>query len=316
MTFAFIERQAALPFCDNGAEPIAIANPLSEKFAVLGHRSSRGSRIPAAQPPARPPRRAVVRNRQPLHRPRRGHASRSRGRGGVNARRLPRRCLSISLTKGTVRLLAAAFGAGALDFPSERAYLVRGRAADVSPAARGSAWSGSRQDCRARELPPGEDLRRGTRYESARRGASDSLRAEPRGFRQSFVTCRSGRRSLACRLRSWHYACGGSFGIGLDRRIRSVSRKGPRRSRQPVAASRSRPGTCLTDDEAQKATERIVDTLRSTRRTEIEFLAGCALSHRGSGSFWESRRLEGVTTWQKWQYVASTSSPSIDSRKK
>jgi phenylalanyl-tRNA synthetase beta chain len=35
MTFAFIERSAALPFCDEGAEPHAIANPLSEKFAVL-----------------------------------------------------------------------------------------------------------------------------------------------------------------------------------------------------------------------------------------------------------------------------------------
>jgi phenylalanyl-tRNA synthetase beta chain len=35
MTFAFIERQAALPFCDPKSEPAAIANPLSEKFAVL-----------------------------------------------------------------------------------------------------------------------------------------------------------------------------------------------------------------------------------------------------------------------------------------
>ena len=35
MTFAFIERQAALPFCEAGTEPHAIANPLSEKFAVL-----------------------------------------------------------------------------------------------------------------------------------------------------------------------------------------------------------------------------------------------------------------------------------------
>jgi phenylalanyl-tRNA synthetase beta chain len=34
MTFAFIERQAALPFIGDG-EPHAIANPLSEKFAVL-----------------------------------------------------------------------------------------------------------------------------------------------------------------------------------------------------------------------------------------------------------------------------------------
>ena len=35
MTFAFIERVAALPFCSPGVEPAAIANPLSEKFAVL-----------------------------------------------------------------------------------------------------------------------------------------------------------------------------------------------------------------------------------------------------------------------------------------
>jgi phenylalanyl-tRNA synthetase beta chain len=35
MTFAFIERQAALPFAGDGFEPAAIANPLSEKFAVL-----------------------------------------------------------------------------------------------------------------------------------------------------------------------------------------------------------------------------------------------------------------------------------------
>jgi phenylalanyl-tRNA synthetase beta chain len=35
MTFAFIEREAALPFCVHGAGPAAIANPLSEKYAVL-----------------------------------------------------------------------------------------------------------------------------------------------------------------------------------------------------------------------------------------------------------------------------------------
>jgi len=35
MTFAFIERQAALPFSADGSEPHAIANPLSEKFGVL-----------------------------------------------------------------------------------------------------------------------------------------------------------------------------------------------------------------------------------------------------------------------------------------
>jgi phenylalanyl-tRNA synthetase beta chain len=35
MTFAFIEREAALPFCEEGFAPAPIANPLSETFAVL-----------------------------------------------------------------------------------------------------------------------------------------------------------------------------------------------------------------------------------------------------------------------------------------
>jgi phenylalanyl-tRNA synthetase beta chain len=35
MTFNFVEREAALPFCADGSEPAAIANPLSEKYAVL-----------------------------------------------------------------------------------------------------------------------------------------------------------------------------------------------------------------------------------------------------------------------------------------
>jgi phenylalanyl-tRNA synthetase beta chain len=35
VTFAFVEREAALPFCEPGVEPAGIANPLSEKFAVL-----------------------------------------------------------------------------------------------------------------------------------------------------------------------------------------------------------------------------------------------------------------------------------------
>jgi phenylalanyl-tRNA synthetase beta chain len=34
-TFAFVEKEAAAPFCEPGIEPSAIANPLSEKFAVL-----------------------------------------------------------------------------------------------------------------------------------------------------------------------------------------------------------------------------------------------------------------------------------------
>jgi phenylalanyl-tRNA synthetase beta chain len=35
MTFAFIEREAGMPFCAPGSDPAAIANPLSEKYGVL-----------------------------------------------------------------------------------------------------------------------------------------------------------------------------------------------------------------------------------------------------------------------------------------
>jgi phenylalanyl-tRNA synthetase beta chain len=34
-TFAFVEKDAAVPFCESGTDPAPIANPLSEKFAVL-----------------------------------------------------------------------------------------------------------------------------------------------------------------------------------------------------------------------------------------------------------------------------------------
>jgi phenylalanyl-tRNA synthetase beta chain len=34
-TFAFVEQEAAAPFSDPGTDPVPIANPLSEKFAVL-----------------------------------------------------------------------------------------------------------------------------------------------------------------------------------------------------------------------------------------------------------------------------------------
>ena len=69
VTFAFIERQAARPFCAPGVEPAAIANPLSEKFAVLRPSLLRGSRRRVRpQPSPGTARRPGVRNRQPLHR--------------------------------------------------------------------------------------------------------------------------------------------------------------------------------------------------------------------------------------------------------
>ena len=57
VTFTFIERAAAPPFAPGGETPVAIANPLSEKFAVLrpslaaGPRSTRSSTTGVASRP-------------------------------------------------------------------------------------------------------------------------------------------------------------------------------------------------------------------------------------------------------------------------
>jgi phenylalanyl-tRNA synthetase beta chain len=70
MTFAFIEREAALPFA-GGAEPASIANPLSEKYAVLrpsllpGLIDSCAHNRRRAGAQGRPP----VRDRQPVRQP-------------------------------------------------------------------------------------------------------------------------------------------------------------------------------------------------------------------------------------------------------
>ena len=135
MTFAFIERAAASPFCTPGIEPAAIANPLSEKFAVL-----RPSLLPGLLDSC-------------AHNRRRGRkdvrlfesASLFTGEG-------ERRAVAFAWTgertathwssqplaadffdiKGTVELLCDALGLGRIAFVASAApFLVRGRSADV-----------------------------------------------------------------------------------------------------------------------------------------------------------------------------------------
>jgi phenylalanyl-tRNA synthetase beta chain len=137
MTFAFIERAAALPFCDPGVEPTAIANPLSEKFAVL-----RPSLLAGLMDSCAHNRR---RGRKDVQLFETGSRFTAAGEGRAAAVvwcgaaapphwSSPSRSVDFFDAKGIVELLCEALGvsADALAFSAcTRTSLVRGRAADV-----------------------------------------------------------------------------------------------------------------------------------------------------------------------------------------
>jgi phenylalanyl-tRNA synthetase beta chain len=137
MTFAFIERAAALPFCDAGVEPAAIANPLSEKFAVL-----RPSLLAGLTDSCAHNRR---RGRKDVQLFETGSVFTSTGEGRAaaivwcGAAALPHwsspaRSVDFFDVKGAVELLcdALAVKSGGLEFTAcTRTFLVRGRSADV-----------------------------------------------------------------------------------------------------------------------------------------------------------------------------------------
>jgi phenylalanyl-tRNA synthetase beta chain len=135
MTFAFIERQAALPFCDPGTTPVAIANPLSEKFAVL-----RPSLLPGLVD-------ACAHNRRRARKDVRLFETGSRFPSAGETRSAafawcgaaadphwsgPTRNVDLFDVKGAVEQLCGAFGISAEFATADRPWLMSGRAADVS----------------------------------------------------------------------------------------------------------------------------------------------------------------------------------------
>jgi phenylalanyl-tRNA synthetase beta chain len=164
MTFAFIERAAAAPFVDPGAEPAALANPLSETFAVLrpsllpglvdscAHNRRRGRRDvrlfeTGAIFPSRGESRAAAFCWL-------GAASDAHWSGSGRA-------VDFFDAKGIVTLLCAAFGLGEPDAaPADRAYLVRGRAAELRLDGQPIGMVGQLTPsiAEARGLPAGEPL--------------------------------------------------------------------------------------------------------------------------------------------------------------
>ena len=134
MTFAFIERTAAAPFADG--EPVAIANPLSEKFAVL-----RPSLLPGLIDSCSHNRRRGIKDVRLFETGSRFTAARGERRGVAlawcgagNAAHWSAQPKGVDFfdVKGVVELLCKSLDVPDLEFaPSHAEFLVRGRAADV-----------------------------------------------------------------------------------------------------------------------------------------------------------------------------------------
>ena len=164
MTFAFVERQAATPFCADGFEPSAIANPLSEKFAVL-----RPSMLPGLVDSCAHNRR---RGRKDVRLFETGSRFTSTGEGRAvgfawsgsgNAAHWSSESRAVDFfdTKGVVEVLCAALGVANSEFaPAAISFLAAGRSAVVES-------NGVRVGClgqllpalaEARGFPPGEEV--------------------------------------------------------------------------------------------------------------------------------------------------------------
>jgi phenylalanyl-tRNA synthetase beta chain len=167
MTFAFIERQAAAPFAESGFEPVAIANPLSEKFAVL-----RPSLLPGLLD-------SCVHNRRRERRDVRLFETGSRFTASGEERAAafawcgaavsahwssPGRAVDFYDARGVVDQLMKAFGVRVECLPGERAFLVAGRTGSIVTGTNGNrvevAVVGQlRPDvAEARGFPPGEPI--------------------------------------------------------------------------------------------------------------------------------------------------------------
>ena len=164
MTFAFIERDAALPFCQPGVEPPPIANPLSEKFAVL-----RPSLLPGLVDSCAHNRRRGrkdVRLFESGSRFTRDGETRATALAWCGAADAPHwsgsgRAVDFFDVRGTVDLLCDAFEVRDVEFaPVEIDYLVRGRAAVARSGGVALAVLGQLVPAlaAARGLPPGEEL--------------------------------------------------------------------------------------------------------------------------------------------------------------
>jgi len=280
MTFAFIERQAALPFVEPGIEPVTIRNPLSEKFAVL-----RPSQLPGLVDSCAHNRR---RGRKDIQLFEIGSRFTSSGEGRavgfawMGAAVLPHwsgasRNVDFFDAKGTVELLCRAFGANAIDIAANTSsYLVRGRAAEVRAAGTRLGVFGQLAPAigEARGLVPGEDI-----YVAeidldalARVAAGDDLRAQSLPRYPSIVRDLSivvDETLPAASVRGTIRAAAPSTLVSIMEFDRYQGKGVPEgRVSLSLRLTFRDPERTLTDDEVQVVMDRIVEALRAAHNAE------------------------------------------------
>ena len=283
MTFAFIERQAALPFCEPGIEPAPIANPLSEKFAVL-----RPSLLPGLLDSSAHNRR---RERKDVRLFETGSRFTAGGEGRAAAFAwsgaadgphwsMPTRSVDFFDAKGIVEQICQAFGIGIAFTFAQDPYLVEGRAAAVTTERDGSQLSLGVVGqilpavAEARGFPAGEEIYAAEIDLAALAAAAsgEDLRAEPLPRYPSIVR---------------------DVSILVDEALPAAAVRGTIRSAAPdtlvsivefdryqgkgvpdgrvslsLRLTFRAPDRTLTDEAAQEATERIVEALRSAHGAE------------------------------------------------
>jgi phenylalanyl-tRNA synthetase beta chain len=162
-TFAFLERDAGAPFCAPGVEAAALANPLSEKFAVL-----RPSLLPGLVDACAHNRR---RERKDIRLFEAGSRFTADGEGRAVAFvwcgaadgphwSAPTRSVDFFDAKGVVEGICGAVGIEAEFAPARAGFLVSGRAADVRAGDRTLGVVGKLDPAiaAARGFPAGEDM--------------------------------------------------------------------------------------------------------------------------------------------------------------
>ena len=279
MTFAFIEAAAALPFCEPGFEPAAIANPLSEKFAVL-----RPSLLAGLTDSCAHNRRRGRKDVQLFETGSRFTAS-GEGRaaalawcGAASTQHwsAPARGVDFFDVKGAVELLCAALGLADPELVAcERAYLVRGRAADVraNGTTLGVVGQLAPRIAEARGFPSGEEIYVAEiDVDALAASRDDTLRAAslprfPSIVRDLSILVDEALPAGAVRgtIRSSAPATLASI-VEFDRYQGRGVPEG--RISLSLRLTFRDPERTLTDDEAQQATEKIVEALRSAHGAE------------------------------------------------
>ena len=275
MTFAFIERHAAMPFCAPGSEPVAIANPLSEKFAVL-----RPSLLPGLVDSCSHNRRRGRKDVRlfesgsrftPAQGERRAVAIAWSGAGNEAHWSAAPRPVDFFDVKGAVELLCDALGVTDVDSaPADDVpFLVPGRAAEVRSGRTRLGVLGQLAPAIAesRGLTEGEDIYVAELDTDALAGAarSDDVRAEPLPRFPSIVRDMSilvAETLPAAAVRGTIRAAAPATLVSISEFDRYQGKGVPEgRVSLSLRLTFRAPDRTLTDEEAQSATDAIVAAL-------------------------------------------------------